>query len=338
MAGLEGSIPLSSLGDIEIRRMDEHPSSLVELRAPTTRFAWPDFTRGEGDSIRRLLHSEGALVFRGFGLDSPTACGRFAASLTGELLEYSERSSPRHSVHGRVYTSTDHPAREEIFLHNENSYRTNWSLTLYFFCLQPADEGGDTPVADTRAILRDLDPGVRATFEQRGWMLQRNLREHVGLSWQTAFNTTDPEVVERYCDENGIACEWQADGLLRTRAVRKAVHQHPRTGELVWFNHATFFHVSTLAAATREALLTVYDESELPTNTYYGDGSPIEPEVLDHLRARHRARQTPTRLRRGDVLAIDNMLYAHGRTPYAGERQVLVAMAEPYHDGQDVER
>jgi len=31
---------------------------------------------------------------------------------------------------------------------------------------------------------------------------------------------------------------------------------------------------------------------------------------------------------------IDNMLYAHGRTPYAGEREVLVAMAEPYRDGQ----
>lgn len=329
----ESTFP-SSLGDVEVRRVDAHPSSLIELQAPAARFEWPGFARDHGEPVRRLLHSQGALVLRGFGLDSPEVCERFAESLTGGLLEYNERSSPRHSVHGRVYTSTDHPAREEIFLHNENSYRTNWSLTLYFFCLQPAAEGGDTPVADTRAILRDLDSSVRAEFERRGWMLQRNFREHVGVPWQTAFNTSDRAVVERYCAENGIAFEWRDEGVLRTRAVRKAVHHHPLTGETVWFNHATFFHVSTLPPRIQDALLACYDESELPNNTYYGDGTPIEPEVLDHLRERHRARLTPTRLRKGDVLVIDNMLYAHGRTPYAGERQVLVAMAEPYQDGQ----
>jgi hypothetical protein len=31
----------------------------------------------------------------------------------------------------------------------------------------------------------------------------------------------------------------------------------------------------------------------------------------------------------GDVLMLDNMLAAHGREPYGGQRSVLVAMAEP---------
>jgi hypothetical protein len=31
----------------------------------------------------------------------------------------------------------------------------------------------------------------------------------------------------------------------------------------------------------------------------------------------------------GDILLIDNMLVAHGRTPYEGDRKVLVAMSEP---------
>ena len=32
----------------------------------------------------------------------------------------------------------------------------------------------------------------------------------------------------------------------------------------------------------------------------------------------------------GDVLAIDNMLVAHGRAPFTGQRLVLAGMARPF--------
>jgi alpha-ketoglutarate-dependent taurine dioxygenase len=32
----------------------------------------------------------------------------------------------------------------------------------------------------------------------------------------------------------------------------------------------------------------------------------------------------------GDLVLVDNMLTAHGRTPYEGSRKILVAMAEPF--------
>ena len=35
---------------------------------------------------------------------------------------------------------------------------------------------------------------------------------------------------------------------------------------------------------------------------------------------------------RGDVAVIDNMLASHGRTPFDGERRVLVAMAGSFAD------
>ncbi|WP_207945190.1 hypothetical protein, partial [Actinomadura rubrisoli] len=40
----------------------------------------------------------------------------------------------------------------------------------------------------------------------------------------------------------------------------------------VWFNHATFFHHTTLPTDVREGLLAVLDVEDLPTNTYFGDG------------------------------------------------------------------
>jgi hypothetical protein len=104
---------------------------------------------------------------------------------------------------------------------------------------------------------------------------------------------------------------------------------------LVWFNHATFFHITTLEASLRNALLAEFAEEDLPTNTYYGDGSPIEADVLEQLREIYRQETISFTWQEHDILMLDNMLSAHGRNPYAGPRKVLVGMAEPFHRHAD---
>ncbi|MNG06478.1 Taurine catabolism dioxygenase TauD, TfdA family [compost metagenome] len=106
------------------------------------------------------------------------------------------------------------------------------------------------------------------------------------------------------------------------------------TQEKIWFNHATFFHVSTLEPAVRDALLTIYKPHELPNNTYYGDGTPIEPEVLDTLRAAYDAETVKFPWQRGDILFLDNLLVAHAREKFAGPRKILVGMADVIHSEQ----
>jgi alpha-ketoglutarate-dependent taurine dioxygenase len=98
---------------------------------------------------------------------------------------------------------------------------------------------------------------------------------------------------------------------------------------MVWFNHLTFFHVSTLPSQVQETLLAELGEQDLPNNTYYGDGSPIEPEVLDELRSLYHQETISFPWQAGDILLLDNMMVAHGRSPFAGPRKVVVAMAEP---------
>jgi alpha-ketoglutarate-dependent taurine dioxygenase len=129
--------------------------------------------------------------------------------------------------------------------------------------------------------------------------------------------------------------EWLDGNRLRTRAVRHVVAKHPKTGDVVWFNHGTFFHVSTLEPEVRDALLAQFAEEDLPSNTYYGDGSPIEPEVLDALRAAYHQEMIMFPWQLHDVLLLDNMLTAHARAPFSGPRKILVGMAEPIHS-QDV--
>lgn len=279
--------------------------------------------------LEELLATHGGILFRGFELPSAEAFQEAVQAISGDLLEYKERSSPRHAVSGRVYTSTDYPPDQPIFLHNENSYQHAWPMRIYFFCEEPAEEGGETPLADVRRVYQKIDPEVRRRFIQRGWMYVRNFGDGFGLPWPTVFQTDDPAAVEEHCRKNGIATEWKDGGRLRTRAVRPAAVPHPRTHEMVWFNHATFFHVSTLVESVRETLLGEFGEEDLPTNTFYGDGTPIEPEVLDHLRAVYAGETIRFPWRRGDLLMLDNMMVAHGRAPFRGRRKVLVAMADP---------
>jgi alpha-ketoglutarate-dependent taurine dioxygenase len=289
-----------------------------------------EWAKGNREFVEKNLSEFGGILFRGFNVGGVGEFQGFARAVSDtDLLEYRERSSPRSQVADNVYTSTDYPADQPIFLHNENSYQHTWPLKIFFFCVMAAERGGETPIADVRRIFERIDPEVRRRFVEKKWMYVRNFDDRFGLPWQTVFQTDDRHVVEDYCRRNHIIAEWRDGDRLRTRAVREVAAKHPRTGEDVWFNHATFFHVTTLEPTIRDAFLLEFKDEDLPNNTYYGDGTPIEPEVLDALRAAYRAETVAFPWQEGDILMLDNMLAAHGRAPYMGQRKILVAMTEP---------
>jgi alpha-ketoglutarate-dependent taurine dioxygenase len=282
------------------------------------------------DLIEDHLLKCGAVLFRGFRVETVADFEQVVSAISGEPLKYTERSSPRHEVGDRIYTSTDYPPEQSIFLHNEHSYSRTFPLKLFFCCMVPAQKGGETPIADCRKILQRISPDVRRRFEEKKWIYQRNLDNRFGLAWQTVVQTTDKTAVETYCRQSQIDFKWKGPDWLCTSQVRPVTAIHPKSGEVVWFNHATFFHVTTLNSELSETLLSDLNEDDLPNNTYYGDGSPIEPAVMDHLRAAYIQETVSLSWQRGDILLLDNMLTAHSRSSFVGPRKVVVAMADPH--------
>lgn len=288
------------------------------------------WVKDNSNFINVELVKPGGILFRGFNIDSAAKFEQVIRAISGAPLEYTERSSPRSQVGGNVYTSTDYPPEKAIFPHNEQSYNLNFIMKIFFCCVRRAEQGGETPLIDCRNVFNRIDPKIRERFLKKNYMYVRNFRENFGLSWQTAFQTTDRAAVASYCMANEIGFEWMRDDRLRTWQVRRPVARHPRTGESVWFNHLTFFHVSTLEPAVRDWISSQLKEEDLPNNTYYGDGSPIEPSILEELRAAYLSEKALFPWQEGDVLMLDNMLTAHGREPFIGARKVIVGMAEPF--------
>lgn len=288
------------------------------------------WSSGHQALVENWLLKHGALLFRGFQITDLVGFQVAATAIAGEMLPYKERSSPRHQVgKNNVYTSTDYPAPYDIFLHNENSYQSVWPLKVFFYCDLAPDQGGETPIADCRKIYQRLPSEIVEKFQRLGVCYVRNFGEEYGLSWQQVFGTNDKAIVEAHCAEKGMNLYWKEDGGLRTTTKRKVVCRHPKTLEKTWFNHATFFHISTREKAVQETLLAEHAIEDLPSNSFYGDGSAIEPDVLETLRAAYLAEKVAFTWEKGDILLIDNMLAAHGRAPYTGDRKILVAMAEP---------
>lgn len=290
------------------------------------------WARENVELIKARLAKVGAVLLRGFKLPTVEEFEECLNIVAGDLVEYSYRSTPRAQVSGKIYTSTEYPAHQTIPLHNELSYSRQWPMTLGFFCMRPAEEGGETPLADSRKVFARMDPEIRERFSNLQVRYVRNYGDDLDLSWEDVFQTSDPLVVEEYCRGAGIEWKWKSNQRLNTAQVCQAVATHPQTGEQVWFNQAHLFHVSSLEPEVRDALVGAAGD-ELPRNTFYGDGSIIDDNDLNSVRAVYESEKVVFTWQRGDVLLVDNMLVAHGRRPYRGARKIVVGMGQMYDDG-----
>jgi alpha-ketoglutarate-dependent taurine dioxygenase len=322
---MSSSSPLPSTTsphDVDLRP-GRPPLLRVEAAAQTA--SWAAEHR---DTLRDTLTEHGSLLVRGLGLRNAEEVEAVFRQLTTNLIIEKETFASREIYSEGVYSSTKWPQNQQMCMHHELSYRLEFPGLMLFACLTAPTDGGATAVADAPTMLDALPTELVQRFEREGWMLTRSYNDEIGASFAESFGTEDRGAIERYCQANAIEFAWQPDGELRTRQRRSAVVRHPVTGRRCWFNQIAFLNEWTLAPEVREFLVDVYGSDGLPFNTCFGNGDPIDADVVDVLNTTYEANTRREPWRSGDLLLVDNIRTAHSRDPYSGPREVLVAMVD----------
>ncbi|MBX7182579.1 MAG: TauD/TfdA family dioxygenase [Bacteroidia bacterium] len=308
------------------------------------------------DELTQHLYKHGAVLFRGFEVETAQDFEKVAQSLDPDLKNDYLGTSPRDQVEGTnfVFTASELPNFYPIMQHCEMSFLPHPPKKLFFYCHTAPSYGGETPICDFRKVYNDLNPEIRAEFERKGVMTVRNYagpgkKSRFNLfelkSWEQMFLTTNKAEVTKKCKENGIALEWLPEDRLRLITRTPAMLTHPVTGNKAWFNHTQVFHVAasvyeyshiskrqkrwkTIGFNLLSKLLVKLKKStpsmDQSMQVLFGDGSEIPDSYVQHLEEVIWKNMSIYSWQKGDVIVIDNFSTSHGRLPYEGKRDIWV--------------
>lgn len=319
-ATASSSVPTSSL-DVEVR---SGKPPLLQADASADARRWVAEHR---DELRAAVVEHGALLVRGLGLHDVEEVGVVFRQLGRPMIER-EAFATRQRYADGLYSSSKWPPSQPMCMHHELSYALEFPSLMLFACLTAPSEEGATPLADETVIGRALPADLVDRFERLGWLLVRNYNDEIGASIAEAFGSDEHQAVESYCRAQAIRFEWQPDGALRTWQRRSAVVRHPRTGQRCWFNQIAFLNEWTIDPEVREYLVDVYGEDGLPFNTRFGNGDPIDPDIVQTINEVYTAHTVRDAWQSGDLMLVDNIRTAHARERFEGPREVLVGMAD----------
>jgi hypothetical protein len=276
------------------------------------------------------LTEKGAVYFPSTGIDSLEKFNAFVESLGGLGEPFLGGNAFRSKYTERVYNASEFEPSEKIRLHSEFSHLRKWPQKLFFNCVEPAANGGETIIADIRKVMARLSTRLKDEFATKGLTYIRNLHGGQGLgpSWQQAFETTDRLSVERYCSEQHIKYTWKEDGGIKLKHGMPALIEHPVTQQRFWFNQVEHFHPSIYGDEVYDTLMLLHnrDENELPMYVTFGDGTPIPESFVEEIHNALQAEEVKILWKKSGLLLIDNILSLHGRLAFEGTRKVLVSM------------
>jgi alpha-ketoglutarate-dependent taurine dioxygenase len=316
------------MSKLTLQAMPELDNMAVLLQVEEQNIKATDWVAQHKDEIEQMVRQNGMLLIRGLNVVSSKQFSQVLKTLFGEeLADYGYRSTPRTELRGNVYTATEYHSGETISQHNECAYSNKWPMRIGFVCLTAPQEGGATPLCDSRKVYQHIPDAIKAKFVDKSVMYVRNYGD-VDLPWQEVFQTDDKKQVEQYCDDNDIQYQWHDDGRLSTKQVNPATAVHPHSGEEVWFNQAHLFHYSALSEQMRDTMLDTFDQQSMPRNAFFGDGTVLNEEELEIIREAYQQHTIHFKWQKQDVLLLDNMMFTHGRQPFKGDRKVLVGMAQ----------
>ena len=324
------TMPNIEIGEMTSQQfLDTDPFPLVLKsggESLTDSIQWVQSQRADLD--QKVQH-HGAILFQGFGLETDQDFDAFVGAFDYPNFSYADSLSNAVRVNRteRVFTANEAPAEVTICLHHEMAQTPMFPSRLFFFCEQPADTGGATPLCRSDVLLERLNqehPEFVAACRAKG-LRYRNVmpaeddpNSGMGRSWQSTLSVNTKEAAEDRLRQLGYEWQWQDDDSLQATTPKLDAVRSNAVGREAFFNQ--------LIAASQGWKDTLNDPSKAVT---HGDGSQLDNAAV--LRAAELAEDLAIDIpwQVGDVVLVDNVIVMHGRRTFTGTRKILASLASP---------
>lgn len=285
-----------------------------------------DWIRSEAEQLKQCASRNGAILFRDFPIRTAEDFDAFVAAFGDRNFPYDESLSNAVRVNRteRVFTANEAPADVAILLHHEMAQTPIYPSRLFFFCENPADSGGATPICRSDVLLEQLQreaPEFVRDCQQKQLKYtnvmppQTDQQSGMGRSWQSTLSIETREQAEQRLAELGYTWEWLDDGSLSaTTPELPAVRDLP-SGRQSFFNQ--------LIAAFQGWKDHRNDPSKAIT---HGDGTPLDKDAVMLAAELAESITVDIPWQHGDVALVDNFVTMHGRRTFEGRRSILASL------------
>lgn len=300
-------------------------------------------------SLKSALDEHGAVLFRGFSVNSADAFASFIkVFLQSEPISYHGGEGSRDKVAEGVYTSTKAPSWAHIHLHNELSCTDNPIKYINFFCETPPEAGtGQTILGSTAGVTDAIKkkPDLWNLFEGRtikyvsrhppeGSFFNRVNATH--KTWQECFETDDKAKVEEICKSKGFKFKWIPSKLfgewieVTRRAPATKINAE---GGKDWFNQAHLYYSTPKRDGgwlnyILASLLYIIPWTRNYDVSFDDEGPQFSKKIMDQVHEILEKETVKFNWQKGDVLVVNNFKALHGKAPHKGPRSILTSMIQ----------
>lgn len=277
--------------------------------------------------LQQLLIKHGAVLFRGFPVNSPQQFETMLDQGKFANMPYVGGAAPRTQVtQTRIVTANESPASEKIPFHHEMAQVAQPPGYIFFYCQQAPEQGGATSIlssAQAYQCFKNINPEFADKIEQQGVRYVRTMPDTtdttsaIGRSWRETFKVDTREQAEQKMADAGMAWQWLDDGSLTTQtATLPAIRLDEESQQKVFFNSIVAVYTGWNDARNDGKTAVVSD-----------DGETMNAQVIEALVQQMDALCVNFKWQAGDVLWLNNYTVLHARQSFKGARRILAAIA-----------
>lgn len=216
------------------------------------------------------------------------------------------------------------PPDQPIPFHHELAQTPEPPTYIFFYCVKPAETGGETPIIDSTLVYRfanDHHHEFMTKLREHGVRYTRTLPPEddplspIGRSYKNTWQVKSREELDKKLSEmEDVKWDWLDDGCVRFTSQALP--------GIKYDNHQYTFHNSIIAA-----FLGWQDcRNDRFKALQFGNGDPMPFDVLESIADFMQKNRILYPWKAGDIMALHNRLVMHSRNPFTGPRRVLASI------------